>query len=66
MPKPDEVIAQVGPYTIFRKSDAPSQYEIVGPAVEHSPLSYTMIRTTLKIIDKIQSAIRTDEQQTRK
>jgi len=59
MPKPDEKIAEVGPYTIFRKSDSP-YYEIVGPAVEHSPLSYTMIRTSLAIIDKIRETIRKD------
>lgn len=61
MPKPDEKIAEVGPFTIFRKTEEPF-YEIVGPAVEHSPLSYTMIRTTLKVIDKIRSTIAADAQ----
>ena len=59
MPKPDEKIAEVGPYTIFRKSDS-KEYEIVGPAVEHSPLSYTMIRTTLAVIDRIAGVVRID------
>jgi hypothetical protein len=59
MPKPDEKIAEVGPFTIFRKSDAPF-YEIVGPAVEHSPLSYTMIRTTLRVVDRIRTEIARD------
>jgi hypothetical protein len=60
MPKPDEKIAEVGPFTIFRKSDAPSQYEIVGPAVDHSPLSYTMIRTTLQIVERIAGVVQED------
>jgi hypothetical protein len=59
MPKPDEKIAEVGPFTIFRKSEEP-YYEIVGPAVEHSPLSYTMIRTTLAIVDRIRAEIAAD------
>ena len=59
MAKLDEKVAEVGPYTIFRKADEPF-YEIVGPAVENSPLSYTMIRTTLKIIDEIRAAVRKD------
>jgi hypothetical protein len=60
MPKPDDKVAEVGEFTIFRKSDEP-YYEIVGPAVPHSPLSYTMIRTTLKTIDKIRTAVAADE-----
>lgn len=59
MPKPDEKIAELGPFTIFRKSDS-KEYEIVGPAVEHSPLSYTMIRTTPELLQKLQKAVRSD------
>jgi hypothetical protein len=59
VPKPDEKIAEVGPFVIFRKSDAP-YYEIVGPAVDHSPLSYTMIRASVQVIDKIQAAVHQD------
>lgn len=59
MRKLDDKVAEVGPYTIFRKAEAPF-YEIVGPAVENSPLSYTMIRTSVKILDRIQAAVRAD------
>lgn len=59
MPKPDEKVAEVGPFTIFRKSDS-TEYEVVGPTVEHSPMSYTMIRTTPQNLDKIRSAIAAD------
>jgi hypothetical protein len=64
MAKLDEKIAEVGAYTIFRKPEAP-YYEIVGPAVENSPLSYTIIRTTLKILKKIELEIAADMQRKR-
>lgn len=59
MPKPDDVIAEVGPFTIFRKSDS-TEYEVVGPAVDHSPLSYTMIRTTPALLQKVLREIKSD------
>jgi hypothetical protein len=59
MPKPDEVVGNVGPFTIFRKSDS-REYEIVGPAVEHSPMSYSMIRTTPERLSEISRAIAAD------
>ena len=59
MPKPDEPIAEIGPYKIFRKSDS-SEYEISGPAVPNSPLAYTMIRVTPIMLDKLRSAVLLD------
>ncbi len=59
MPKPDEVIAEVGSFTIFRKSDS-KEYVIVGPAVQNSPLAYTMVRTTSETLSKLHKAIRAD------
>lgn len=59
MPKPDEVVGNVGPFTIFRKSDS-KEYEIVGPAVDHSPLSYTVIRTTPDVLDRIRHVVKSD------
>lgn len=59
MPKPDDKIAEIGEFTLFRKTEEPF-YEIVGPAVPNSPLSYTMIRTTLKTIDRIREEIKRD------
>jgi hypothetical protein len=62
MPKQlDEKITEIGPYTIFRKYDS-GQYEIVGPAVEHSPIGYTMIRLTPETLGKILNSIRLDAQ----
>lgn len=59
MPKPDDKVAEIGEFTLFRKTEEP-YYEIVGPAVPNSPLSYTMIRTTLKMIDRIRAEIKKD------
>jgi hypothetical protein len=57
VPKPDEVVTEVAGVTIFKKSDS-EEYEIVGPAVDHSPLSYTMIRATPEKLEKILRAVR--------
>lgn len=59
MPKPDEVVAEIGAFTIFRKAES-REYEIVGPAADHSPLAYTMVRTTPETLDKIRNAIKAD------
>ena len=59
MPKLDDKVAEVGEFTIFRKAEEP-YYEIVGPAVPNSPMSYTMIRTTLKVVDQIRAEIKKD------
>jgi hypothetical protein len=59
MPKPDKMVAEIGAFTIFRKSDS-QEYEIVGPAVQNSPLAYTMVRTTPDRLAKILSIVRLD------
>jgi hypothetical protein len=59
MPRPDEKIAEIGDYTVFRKSDS-REYEIVGPAVSQSPLAYTMIRVSPIMLDKLRSAVLLD------
>jgi hypothetical protein len=59
MPKPDEVVGSVGPYTIFRKSDS-REYEIVGPAVQNSPLAYTMIRVSSETLGQLGAVVRCD------
>lgn len=59
MPKPDELIAEIGPYRIFRKSDS-KEYEISGPPVPNSPLAYTMIRVSAIMLDKLRSAVLLD------
>ncbi len=59
MPKPDELITEVGPFQVFRKAEG-REYEIVGPGVQNSPLSYTMIRTTPEYLDRIREAVRAD------
>jgi hypothetical protein len=52
MPKPDTKVAEVGPFTVFKKSDS-REYEIVGPSVDQSPLPYTMIRATPERLEAI-------------
>lgn len=59
MPKLDEKVGEVGPFTIFRKVDS-KEYEIVGPAVENSPLAYTVIRTTPNVLDRIRHVVKSD------
>jgi hypothetical protein len=59
MPKPDEIVAEVGPFVIFKKSDS-KEYEIVGPSAQNSPLAYTMIRVTPEVLQKLQNTVKAD------
>jgi len=53
----DERVAEVGGFTIFRKSDS-AEYEIVGPSAANSPTAYTMIRVTPERLEEFVREIR--------
>lgn len=57
MSKPDELVAEIGQFMVFRKSDS-REYEIIGPSVQNSPIAYTMIRATPESLEKILLRIR--------
>jgi hypothetical protein len=56
MPKPDELVAEFGTFQIFRKAET-REYEIVGPSVQNSPISYTMIRISPESLRNLNNVV---------